>query len=229
MIENAYIAMARAMVDGATPESVAQTLSTCGETASIEEAERVLEFARDPTCHRIKIEHLENAHVEHMLRNWSEVTDHLDARRWHLLEFDHDALVTGDEPVAYVGDHRRPGEPLGVGNAREVVAPLDPRHALVMVRPDLIQRERRVRGTKSMAEVVNRHIAFGCDRFIVRRPGTDPLRGIELPPKAHSVTVKDGCIVLQPRVSQTAAKHVRVPPPPRLTRSPATPHASAKR
>jgi hypothetical protein len=106
------------------------------------------------------------------------------------LAFPEPCLVTSDEPVALVGaDPDTPGGlPGGFPHAPEIVFPLDPQRALVMVRPDRAPEQSRVPNMgRRQAEVINRHVAFNAHRWIVRKPGTNPLAGLTLPERAPAV------------------------------------------
>ena len=127
-------------------------------------------------------------------------------RSWTVLDFATPVLLTGDEPLALVGESLSPGEALGAGDAPEVVFPTDPWHALVLHRRDQGRGDGRHAGTQSMADIINAHVAFNCHRFLIRYPGTDPLQGIEIPTKAPPVMTLGDMIIIQPRVSVQGRK-----------------------
>jgi hypothetical protein len=78
--------------------------------------------------------------------------------------------------------------------ARQIVFPIDPRRALVMVRRDLPADEGRFPAGAEQATIINRHVAFTGHRFLVRMPGTNPLAGLSLPTKAPAVFEAHGAL-----------------------------------
>jgi hypothetical protein len=50
-------------------------------------------------------------------------------------------------------------------------------------------------------ETINTHVAFHAHRFIVRHPGTDPLRGLNVPKKAPLVFSFGDMIAMSPNQS----------------------------
>jgi hypothetical protein len=198
-----FKAQARKMASLATPEMVQTELLRQGDRISYEEAEGIVSFAQGGK-YEIEVSHQANLHLGSALNAALELIPLFANRKWILLEFGTPTLVTGDEPIALVGDSLSPGEALGVYNAPEIVFPTDPRHALVMVRPDRLSEDSVSSGNERMANVINRHVAFNCHRFVVRQPGTDPLRDLAIPAKAAPVVVVGDYIIAQPRVSVQA-------------------------
>jgi hypothetical protein len=121
-------------------------------------------------------------HITTLFPSAEQVASFLERRVWVLLTFAEPCLLTGDEPVAMIGNPPTAlGRPLGVGNAAEVVFATDPRHALVLVRPDKADRDRSSEGTQAMARIINRAVAYRCYRWIVHHPAQTPLAGMNLP------------------------------------------------
>ena len=130
-------------------------------------------------------------------------------RTWRVLEFDEPCLVTSDEPVAFVEDPNAPGGPRGgLKLAPQIVLPIDPRRALVMIHPKFDAEDCRARGTPRQAEIINLHVAFNAHRFIVRTPGTNPLAGMTVPEKAPPVAVVGGLIGMTQNFSAEAHAEV---------------------
>ena len=103
-------------------------------------------------------------------------------RGWIIVEFDQPLLLTSDEPVACGADSRDPLRSAGLANADSVVFALDPRHALVMMRPDLLDtRHAWQRGTAEQAKAIHRLVAFRAHKQIFFHPGTDPITGLGIP------------------------------------------------
>jgi hypothetical protein len=198
-----FKAQARAIALRATPEMVQKELVRQGDPISYEEAEGIVSFAQTGK-YEIEVSNHANLHLGAALKAALDLIPLFATRKWVLLEFETPALVTGDEPIALVGSSLSPGEPLGVYNAPEIVFPTDPRHALVKVRPDRISEDKVSAGNQRMADVINRHVAFSSHRFIVRLPGTDPLRGLAIPDKAAPIAVVGDYLIVQPRVSASA-------------------------
>lgn len=64
---------------------------------------------------------------------------------------------------------------------------LDPRRALVMVRPDISRDQGRQPAGPEQAKIINTHVAFHAHKFIIRRTGTNPLHEIVVPKRAHPI------------------------------------------
>jgi hypothetical protein len=134
----------------------------------------------------------------------------LEARTWQLLEFPEPVLATCDEPVLRIGFNvYAPGDLVGLANAPAVAFTFDPRHALMMVRPDLDGGHGRIDGSLEEAKVINTHVAFNAHRFIVRRPGTDPLAGLVVPRKAPLTSTVGNLVATFPG-GISEATHARV-------------------
>lgn len=99
-----------------------------------------------------------------------------------IIEFDAPMLLTSDEPVATGVDTQTPHRPAGVLNADSLFFPLDPRHALVMMRPDLQDRPHAWgKGELAQARAINQFVAFRGNRQIFFHPDSDPLSDLEIP------------------------------------------------
>jgi hypothetical protein len=195
-----FKAQTRKISSLATPEMVKAELERQGEVITEQEAEDIVEFAQRGE-YEIRVSSEANLHLGAALSTALDLIPFFARRKWILLEFESPVLITGDEPIALVGSSLSPGEPLGLYDAPEIVFPTDPRHALVMVRPDRSEHEGRFNGSPSMATIINRHIAFSCHHFVVRYPGTDPLKGLDVPDKATPVVTLGDHLILQPRTS----------------------------
>ncbi|ACY13697.1 DUF4238 domain-containing protein [Haliangium ochraceum] len=176
-----------------------------------DEVDELLAFAHDPTQYSLSVTSEESLHLGWALQAALEVIPYFEQRCWQLLTFDQPILSTGDEPISLIGTSLEPGEPLGLATAPAVVFPTDPRHALVMVRPDKTRVERRDKGTPEMAQMINRHIAFCSHRFIVQHPGTDPLKGISLPGKVEPTRIQGDYVILQPKLSRKGERQIKGP------------------
>jgi len=84
------------------------------------------------------------------------------------------------------------------------VFPVDKTHALVMVHPSFGAEDVRRRGRPEEAKMINEHVAFCADSYIVRTPGTDPLAGMKLPEKAPVVVVVGDYVGMTPNHSIAA-------------------------
>jgi hypothetical protein len=188
LVEHAK-AVQRKMASMATPELVLRYARERGdEEMTEEEAADTAEFARAGE-YTIKINREASLHLGAALPIIQHLAPMFFARSWQVLEFPEPWLVTSDEPVALVGaDPDAPGSAGGFPLAREIVFPIDPQRALIMVRPDLAdQQTRAINMGARQAQVINQHVAFNAHRFIVRKPGTNPLAGLTIPERAPAV------------------------------------------
>jgi hypothetical protein len=200
-----FKANARKVASLLTPSILQAELARQGEPVSDDEARDIVKFAQSGD-YDVGVSSEAAAHLPAALKTALEIVPLLFNRSWVLLEFDLPMLLTGDEPVGLIGESLSPGEAMGVYHASEVVFPVDPRHALVLVRTDKPCEEGRDVGTRRMANIINRHVAFSCHRFIVRHPGTDPLKGVSLPKAASPVVVRGDYVIIQPHVSARGRK-----------------------
>jgi hypothetical protein len=194
-----FKAGARKVTSMATPEIVQGVLARQGEPISLGDARDLLSLAQ--TDDRMEVSSEANVHLSVALKTALKLIPIFLQRAWTILDFPATALLTGDEPLALVGESLAPGEALGATDAPEIVFPTDPRHALILIRPDLKRRDARYSGTQRMADIINAHVAFSCHRFLIRYPGTDPLGGRTIPEKAPPVMTIGDHVIIQPRVS----------------------------
>jgi hypothetical protein len=192
--------VARRIVEIAPASSYIEVAREHGEEMTQEEADELVAAAQD---YHPKLRYPAALHVSSLIKGAPQMAKLIDARVWRLYEFDAPLLVTCDEPVALIGKNPRvPGEALGYKNAREIVFPIDPWHALVLLHPDTDVPEGRFPAGLEQAAIINLHVAFSAHRFIVRHPGTDPLRGVVLPKKAPSVVEVGNLIGMQQGASE---------------------------
>lgn len=191
-----------------TPEMLrAYILRTTHTTPSDEEVAELHQFSHELRRDQIGVSALPNLHFGTLLPIALDSIQYFYSRTWHILEFSDPLLITGDEPIGLVGKTWEPGEAIGLRTAAELVFATDPHHALVMVHPGKeTDSETRHPGTPEMAKLINTHIAFGCHRHVVRCPGTDPLKGINLPKKAEPVGTFGPYVFTQQRLSAKNAR-----------------------
>ena len=193
-----YIHLSRKSFELTTPEMIMSVMEAQGDSIGKVEAEDLARWARNPKNYQIQVDRLHNEHARLILEQSWEFVPYFRERSWQLLTFEEPTLVTGDEPIALVGETLIPGDSVGLGNAPAIVFPTDPRHALVLARRDVDMGEKRRKGTPAMARIINEHIAFACHRSIIRHPCTDPLNGITLPRKAPPVTTHGKILAFHP-------------------------------
>lgn len=171
-----------------TPEMLQRFFrETEGVEYSEKEMRELAEFAHDPTRYEITIEHEDAMHVDLMLKHALQLVPFFQRRVWKVVEFGEPVLLTGDEPIALIGDAPESGVVGGLGLAKQIVFPLDPWRALVMLDPRTTEAQRWTYGNTADARIINRHVAFACHKYIVHRPGTNPLEGLDVPEKAPPV------------------------------------------
>lgn len=161
-----YQELARLMGKTATSENVKEELEQQGEVIALEEAQEIVDFARNGN-YRVDINPKANVHLRSALPNALEIIPFFERRTWVVLEFDQARLISSDEPIVLISDSRSVGEPTGVATAGEIVVATDPSHALVLVRPDKNTKERCSPGTAAMADLINQHVAFCAHRYVV--------------------------------------------------------------
>jgi hypothetical protein len=204
MLVEQFKATTRKLVSIARPSEYQRMARPRGEEMTDEEAADASDFARNGD-YTIEVEREANLHLGTVLKAAVEMAPMFESRIWSMFEFRDPVLVTCDEPIALVGrDQNVPGDAGGMMGAHAIVFTLDPRHALLMIRPDLRAEQERKLGGAADAVTINRHVAFGAHRQIVRYPGTDPLAGITLPKKASSVFVFDDIVAIQQNATEEA-------------------------
>jgi hypothetical protein len=204
MLVEQFKATARQLVTIAPPSEYVRMARLRGEDMTEEEAADAIDFAKNG-AYTIEVERPANLHLGTAMQNATAIAPMFEARIWRLFEFKDPVLVTSDEPVAFVGpDQNVPGDAGGLARAHAVLFTLDPRHALLMIRPDLRAEQERRLASAADARTINLHVAFGAHRQIVRYPGTDPLAGITLPKRAPSVVVFDDIVMVQQNATEEA-------------------------
>lgn len=175
---------------------------------SEQEVRELWEFAQNTDAYKVVVPNEAEAHLGIALPIAQELIPLIYDRQWVILVFDTPLLLTGDEPVAVVGKKLKPGEAGGgIKLGDEVVFAADPRHALVLTQSDEPDEARR--GTPRMASIINRHVAFGCHRFIAQTPGLDTLKGMALPKKAAPTQTFGNFVLFNPRLSVAGAADVK--------------------
>lgn len=103
-------------------------------------------------------------------------------------------FVLADEPIAVLGDwDGTPATEVGVRNAEEIWMPLDPRHALVLTR-DPAHSTHIFDLPAEHVRKINQRLVLGSLRWTVYRPGTDPLKGMNIPQQPPRVFVDESAM-----------------------------------
>ncbi|HZL17520.1 MAG TPA: DUF4238 domain-containing protein [Polyangia bacterium] len=200
---------AKAIAEFATPESLRSHLEKRGETITDEQMADVAKYAHLGQ-YELMAERAAELHLDILVKHALEMVPFIARRTWVVLEFGAPLLLTSDEPVGYVGqDIDEPGDAQGVAGSPQLVFPIDPCRALLMIRPDMPAESGRIMADRRSADVVNRHVAFNATRSLVRRPGTDPLAGLTVPTKAPASFSIGNMILFQPFSSEKARARVR--------------------
>lgn len=208
-----FLALTQKIARTMTAPMVQKYFNEQGEVCSLDEAQGIVEFARNTANYSVGLQPVGDRalppdsllHLQNALPNADRLVPYFEQRSWRILEFDEPCLVTGDEPVTPIGSFSGPGEPTGLAVAEDVIFPLDPRHLLVMVRPDKRTAQRWRKCGVDQARDINQHIAFRAERHIIYQPGTDPLNGMVLPEKAPMVRTVGDQVFMQLAVSKDAA------------------------
>lgn len=115
------------------------------------------------------------------------------AEGWNyvIVSVDRPTFVLPDDPIAVVGDwDGTAATDLGIRNAEELWMPLDPRHALVLTRDRA--HPRHIFGLSAEhAGKINERLVLGSLRWTIYQPGTNPLRGMNIPPQPPQVFVDE--------------------------------------
>lgn len=172
-----------------TPEIIQAEMARQGKSITIEEATEIAAVAHDPTLtvefqkvgpKQLPADSLVNA--ADVFKQAEQLIKFFYMRGWIIVEYDGLQLLTSDEPVATGVDTRDPHRPAGLVNAESIVFPLDPSHALVMMRPDLLSTPHQwAKGTAQDARAINQLVAFRGNRQIFFHPDSDPLSRLEIP------------------------------------------------
>jgi hypothetical protein len=112
---------------------------------------------------------------------------------WHVLVSDTPALLTSDAPVTL---WRRPSERsrvegVGVQTADEILFPISPRTALLLV-PATGRQERVIPMDDALVARINTRVALRARRWIFHTPDTTPLAGLPIPWASASSTSDSG-------------------------------------
>lgn len=172
-----------------TPKIIQAESAREGEEITIEEARRRAAMGQDPTLevefqrigpNQLPAESLVNA--ADVFKQGEELIRFFYMRKWMLADFGAPLLLTSDEPVATGMDTGDPQRSAGLANADSIVFPLDPRRALIMMRPDVqAPAHGWVKGTPKEANAINQLVAFRAYKQIFHHPDTDPLADLEIP------------------------------------------------
>lgn len=196
-IRDHYEAVAKKVASSISREKAREVI-TDDENPSPTEADvdKFIAWARDPDAYRVRASSEANLHAGSTLRNAMDLIPYIERRHWMLVTFDDDVLVTGDEPIALASNTGEPGEmSLGLDGAVQLFFVTDPRHAIAMIHPDHATKDATHKGTPDLARLINRNVAYGCHRWVIHRPGTEPLAGLDVPEKGPAVEV-DGDLVM---------------------------------
>lgn len=200
-----YDAVAKEFASLITPEQAREVLAEDGKEPTSAEIDDFLKWARDTNNYTVRAtmpgpetragSGEANLHAQTILPTVMDLIPFFEQRAWHLLTFEDDTLVTGDEPIVLATESGEPGEQaLGLGIAEQVFFVTDPRHAIGMIRPDLSKEDRTHKGTPGLARMINRNLAYGCHRWVLHKPGTNPLDGLDVPKKG-AVVESEGDLV----------------------------------
>jgi hypothetical protein len=112
---------------------------------------------------------------------------HLFQRSWRLFRFDHEYLVTSDNPVG-TWSPRAPDEPPAVDrlNATMIVMPLDRRTAVALM-DNGADRVVDLSSTSTRAQQINMAVIGEASQRIFHHPDDRPLDGIAIPPRTAFV------------------------------------------
>ena len=90
-------------------------------------------------------------------------------------------FVLADEPIAFLGDwDGTSATNTAIRTAEEIWMPLDPRHALVLARNPKLSRHIFDLSDDHVRKI-NQRLVLGSFQWTVYRPGTDPLKGMDIP------------------------------------------------
>lgn len=209
-----YEATAKAVARLLTPEMAREHLRESREPdeppePTDEEVADFIAFAHDTDGYRVTVDSPAALHLGGVIELGEELVPYFARREWKVLEFANDAIITGDEPIVLFGNTPIAGrEALGVGVARRIVFPIDPRRALLMDRPrkGVTPQEGVIKGNDEDATIINNNLAYGCHRYIAYRPGTDPMRGITVAKKSAAVWTRGGLVGMHARPPRATSK-----------------------
>jgi hypothetical protein len=196
-----YDTLAKMTMSRATAETVRRYVKNDdGSELPDDEMQELLRDLHDPAGVRVVPSSEANHHLGTVLPFVLDLVPLFEERRWHLMSFPSPMLVTGDEPIGLIDRSVRPGDRVvGIKTASEIVIPVDPTHAFVLVRPDDSVSDRNLVGTQEKARIINNHVGYGCHRYLVHRPGTEPLRGLTLAKRGSAVRTQGDVLRFMPR------------------------------
>lgn len=214
MVKQRDLAFYAKVAQTLTPEIVQAQERRRGNECTLKEARAIVKFARNPSQYTVEFPPIAGKkrgaeailHVTEALPLADKIAPLLEQRNWTILEFTEPCLVTGDEPVVPVGDVERPGDSAHLSRVERIIFPLDPWHLLTMSRPSSSRHHERRSCDIGQAPRINQHVAFRCQRYVVHRPGTDPLAQMgPLPEKAPLVRTTGPYVLLHAGLSRNAA------------------------
>jgi hypothetical protein len=196
-----YEAFAKMGSSRATAEMVRRYVKQDdGSELPHDEVQELLRDLHDTESWRIVPSSEANHHLGAVLPMVFDLVPYFEQRRWHLMSFPAPVLITGDEPIGLVGLSTSPGDgALGIKTASEIVIPVDPVHAFLLLPGDHPLPEGRLTGRPEMARIINNHVGYACHRYLVHRPGTDPLRGLTLAKKGRRIRIQGDKLSMSPR------------------------------
>lgn len=166
----------------------------------------------------VRVGPAEDARVGIALTAFAEILEHLlGSWTWLVVLLSQPRFITTNQPVIMLGEPE-PGSAatnVGVATALEIWFPLDPRRALVLTRAKRVVSPLLGLGDAHV-RLINVRLALESARWIFYRPGTDPLRGLQVPidpPKWFSRTIgyRDHPNGQVGEIIQTGVERPRVP------------------
>lgn len=166
-------------LEGMTEAGVRQALTSAyGRPPTKEEVASAYELVENPESYFV-VPH-QNESIEAMLDNLQFLVPPILERTWKIAEFDKPLLLTSDSPVVLWSPRDQNRELRGIGllTAKHIRFPLDPWHALILVKG--------TEGRERMHFIDERHslemnwgTAARAYEWIYHHPEQDPLAGLE--------------------------------------------------
>lgn len=166
----------------------ASSTAVSGKPTSDGEIDSMLKFFSDPTNYNFKQD--QNESIKIMLELAPGIANLAANRKWQLLRFPADCLLTSDSPVSLWSPPEERGGSLprsGFAMSREVRFPLDRRHALVLaweLKEGEVVRDLPIK----YAHALNFWTATHGHRWIFHHPDDAPLKGVKLPSAGPTIT-----------------------------------------